>query len=127
MLGGFFGGLALLLAALGLYGVVSYNVSRRRREIAIRLALGAAPSGAVAFAVRRVAVVVAIGLAAGTLASAWASRFVEALLFRLEPRDPATLIGAVAILVTVAGCRQLAARAACVEDGSDRRACVKSQ
>ena len=103
MLGGFFGGLALLLAALGLYGVVSYNVSRRRREIAIRLALGAAPSGAVAFAVRRVAVVVAIGLAAGTLASAWASRFVEALLFRLEPRDPATLAGAVAILVTVAG------------------------
>jgi len=103
MLGGFFGGLALLLAALGLYGVVSYNVSRRRREIAIRLALGAAASGAVAFAVRRVAVVVAIGLAAGTLASAWASRFVEALLFRLEPRDPATLIGAVAILVTVSG------------------------
>jgi predicted permease len=103
MLGGFFGGLALLLAALGLYGVVSYNVSRRRREIAIRLALGAAASGAVAFAVRRVAVVVAIGLAAGTLASAWASRFVEALLFRLEPRDPATLMGAVAILVTVSG------------------------
>jgi ABC-type antimicrobial peptide transport system permease subunit len=82
---------------------VSYNVSRRRREIAIRLALGAAPSGAVAFAVRRIAVVVAIGLAAGTLASVWASRFVEALLFRLEPRDPATLIGAVVILVTVAG------------------------
>ena len=103
MLGGFFGGLALLLAALGLYGVVSYNVSRRRREIAIRLALGAAASGAVAFAVRRVAVVVAIGLAAGTLASAWASRFVEALLYRLEPRDPATLAGAMAILVTVAG------------------------
>ena len=103
MLGGFFGGLVLLLAALGLYGVVSYNVSQRRREIAIRLALGAAPSGAVAFAVRRVAVVVAIGLAAGLLASAWASRFVEALLFRLEPRDPATLAGAVAILVTIAG------------------------
>jgi ABC-type lipoprotein release transport system permease subunit len=57
----------------------------------------------VAFAVRRVAVVVTIGLAAGLLASAWASRFVEALLFRLEPRDPATLMGAVAMLVTVAG------------------------
>ena len=103
MLGGFFGGLALLLAALGLYGVVAYNVSQRRREIAIRLALGAAPSGAVAFAVRRVAVVVTIGLAAGTVASVWASKFIEALLFRLEPRDPATLIGAVAILATIAG------------------------
>ena len=102
MLSAFFGGLALLLAALGLYGVTSYAVSRRRTELGIRMALGAAPAGIVQLVMSRVLVLVGAGIVAGTVASVWASRFVATLLFGLEPRDPATLIGAALTLATVA-------------------------
>jgi predicted permease len=106
MLGGFFGALALLLAALGLYGVTSYAVSRRRTEIGIRMALGAAPAGVVRLVLLRVASLVAIGVAVGAGVSLWAARFVSTMLFGLEPRDPATLAGAaitLAIVGAVAG------------------------
>jgi putative ABC transport system permease protein len=100
MLSGFFGGLALLLAALGLYGVMSYAVSRRRTEIGIRMALGAAPSGAVRLVLTRVALLVGLGVAVGAGLSLWAARFVEAtgLLFGLPPRDPMTLVTAALLL-----------------------------
>ena len=98
MLSGFFGALALLLAGLGLYGVTAYAVSRRRTEIGIRMALGAAPGGVVRLVLRRVAWLVAVGIAAGVGASLWASRFVETLLFGLQPRDPATLTAAAIVL-----------------------------
>ena len=65
MLSGFFGALALLLAGLGLYGVTSYAVSRRRTELGIRMALGAAPGGVVRLVLRRVAMLVTCGLVAG--------------------------------------------------------------
>jgi putative ABC transport system permease protein len=91
LLAGFFGALALLLAGLGLYGITSYAVSRRRPEIGIRLALGAAPGGVVRLILSRVAILVGIGVSLGAAASAWLSRFVAALVYGLEPRDPITL------------------------------------
>jgi len=94
MLSGFFGGLALLLAALGLYGVTSYAVSRRRSEIGLRMALGAAPSGVVSMVLGHVALLVGVGVIAGLAASLWASTFVTPLLYGLQPRDPLTMVGA---------------------------------
>jgi predicted permease len=101
MLSGFFGALALLLAGLGLYGVTSYTVSRRRAEIGIRMALGAAPAGVVRLVLRRVGWLVGAGVLAGGAASWWAARFVGSLLYGLQPRDPATLAGAALVLATV--------------------------
>jgi putative ABC transport system permease protein len=101
MLSAFFGGLALLLAGLGLYGVTSYAVSRRRTEIGIRMALGAAPGGVVRMVLGRVAMLVGLGVALGTGAGLWASRFVAALLYGLEPRDPFTIAGAAVILAAI--------------------------
>ena len=105
MLSAFFGGLALLLAALGLYGVMSYAVSRRRTEIGIRMALGAGPSGAVRLVLARVAMLVAIGVGAGMLLALWAARYLTAssLIYGLQPRDPATLLTAALILAAIGG------------------------
>jgi len=103
MLSGFFGALALLLAGLGLYGVTSYAVSRRRTEIGIRMALGAPAVTVVRLVLRRVALLVAIGVVVGTALSVWASRYVSSLLFGLEPTDPATIAGSVALLAIVGG------------------------
>jgi ABC-type antimicrobial peptide transport system permease subunit len=101
MLSGFFGALALLLAGLGLYGVTSYAVSRRRTEIGIRMALGAAPASVVRLVLSRVTGLVAMGVVVGSGISLWASKFVAALLYGLEPGDPVTLIGAVLVLGAV--------------------------
>jgi putative ABC transport system permease protein len=102
MLSGFFGMLALLLAGLGLYGVTSYAVSRRREEIGIRMALGAAPANVVRLVMSRVAMLITIGVLAGTTLSLWASRYVAPLLYGLQPQDPMTLVAAIAVLTTVA-------------------------
>ena len=97
----FFGGLALLLAAVGLYGVVAHAVRARQMEIGVRIALGAAPSSILRLVFERVGVLIAAGLALGLIGSLWAARFVEALLFHLAPRDPLTFGGAAAVLVAV--------------------------
>ena len=101
MLSGFFGLLALLLAGLGLYGVTSYAVSRRRTELGIRMALGAAPAGVVSLVLKRVGVLVAAGVLIGSGVALYASTFVSTLLYGLEPRDPVTFVGAALVLAAI--------------------------
>jgi predicted permease len=97
-LSGFFGVLALLLAVVGLYGVTSYAVTRRRSEIGLRLALGAAPSRVWRRIVLDVMVVLAAGTAAGVAGAIAASRFIAALLYGIAPTDATTLATAVGVL-----------------------------
>jgi putative ABC transport system permease protein len=98
LLSGFFGGLGLLLAVLGSYGVTAYGVAQRRAEIGLRMALGAAPGDIMRLVLTRVSLLVSVGVAVGAVTSLWASTFASSLLFGLEPHDPATLLGAAAIL-----------------------------
>ena len=101
LLAGMFGVLAMILAAIGLYGMTAYSVARRRRELGIRLALGADRRTIVEFVLRRVAVVVFGGIALGVVVSVWASQFVSTLLYGITPRDPVTFAGTVMILAGV--------------------------
>ena len=101
MLSAFFGGLALLLAGLGLYGVTAYAVSRRRTEIGIRMAVGAAPARVVRLVLKRVVVVMAVGMTIGVGLSVWASMYVATLLYGLGPRDPATIASSAVVLAIV--------------------------
>jgi hypothetical protein len=102
LLSGFFGVLALLLAAIGLYGVTSYSVNERRREIGIRLTLGAGRAAAERFVLGRVARLVGIGVALGLAASLALSPIVKTMLYELQPRDPAT-IALAAVVLTIVG------------------------
>jgi predicted permease len=102
LLSAFFGGLGLLLAAVGLYGVVSHAVNSRRTEIGLRMALGASAAGIVALVVRRVGLLMAIGALAGGAFSFWVSQYVQTLLFQVDARDPATFAGALAVLAVAA-------------------------
>ena len=101
MMSGFFGALALLLAGLGLYGIVVQAVNARRTEIGLRMALGAQATGIVRLVFRRVGVLIAAGLVLGLAGSWWAARFVAPLLFQVEARDPMTFSGTAAVLVAV--------------------------
>lgn len=100
---GLFGGLALVLAIVGLYGVTSYAVSRRRSEIGVRLALGATPSHVVRLVLQRVALLVAAGIVGGIVLSLWAGRAVRLLLHGLEPSDPLTMASAAVVLLVTGG------------------------
>jgi len=112
-----FGGLALLLAAVGLYGLMSYSVLRRTGEIGLRMALGALPRRVLWMIVQESLALVGVGLAVGLAAAYGAARFVTGMVFGLSPTDPLTY-GAVAfLLATVAllACLVPAQRAAGVE------------
>ena len=100
-LSGFVGTLALLLAAIGLYGVTAYAVAQRRAEIGIRMALGAAPAAVIELVMSRVALLIGAGTAMGAVVSAWATKFVASLLYGVKPRDPVTFVGAAVILAAV--------------------------
>jgi len=101
MLSAFFGLLATLLAAIGLYGVMAYTVARRTREIGIRMALGADRSKVVWLVMHDVALMAAIGIGIGLPGGIALGRLVRAELFGLAPADPATLAAATAILAAV--------------------------
>jgi putative ABC transport system permease protein len=102
VLSGLFGLLAAVLAMLGLHGVISYIVARRRNEVGIRMALGAQRQQAMAMFLRDAAWLVAIGLAVGTLVPLVAMRGAGSLLFGLKSYDPVTLSLASALLAIVA-------------------------
>ena len=101
MLSASFGVLALLMAAVGLYGVTAYAVNLRRGEIGIRMALGATRGSVIRLVLARVSILIGGGIVLGLAISAWSSRFVATLLYGLEPGDPATLIASAATLALI--------------------------
>jgi len=94
--------LGLVIACVGLYGTVAYNVARRTGEIGIRMALGAQRGAVVRMILLRVVVVAAVGLAIGIPTALVTSKFVESFLFGMKPTDPRTLALAVATLLGAA-------------------------
>ena len=97
-----FAAVAMTLAAIGLYGVLSYGVARRTSEIAIRIALGAQPRRVITMILGETTLVVAAGLAAGVGLAYAASRLVDSRLYGVAPRDPVTFALATSLLLVVA-------------------------
>lgn len=95
-----FASFALLLSIVGLYGVVSYSVEQRTREIGIRMALGAESKMVTQMVLREAGVLSAYGIIVGAVASLGLSQFLDKLLFHVKPSDPATLLAVVFVLAT---------------------------
>jgi ABC-type antimicrobial peptide transport system permease subunit len=116
-LAAFFGGLALLLAGIGLYGLMAYGVAQRRREIGIRVALGAEPRRVMTDVMRDGIAVALGGIAIGFAAALATVQLVKSLLFGVTPHDPVTLLIAPASLLVIAVAASMlpAARAARVD------------
>jgi predicted permease len=96
-----FGLLATLLASIGLYGVMAFIVARRRKEIGLRLALGAEPAGVLWIVMREVLILLTIGLAVGVPAAIGLGRYVSSQLYGIQPNDPWMAIGTVILLTVV--------------------------
>lgn len=101
-LSAFFGTLAVFLACIGIYGLTSYSVSRRTNEIGIRMALGAQKSDVLRLVMRQTVLLVVAGVAIGIPVALASSRWAASMLYGIEPSDPATLLAAVLLLITVA-------------------------
>ncbi|HSF44285.1 MAG TPA: FtsX-like permease family protein, partial [Thermoanaerobaculia bacterium] len=101
---GLFAGMALVLSAAGLYGVISYLVAQRTREIGVRLALGAQVRDVIGLVMRQGARLTGLGLAAGLLAALAFTRFLQSLLFEVSARDPLTYAAIAGLLALVALC-----------------------
>jgi putative ABC transport system permease protein len=99
---GAFAVVALVLAIVGVYGVMSHAVTQRTREIGVRMAVGAAPSQVLAAVLRQSLTLTAIGAALGMVVAAGLTRYLESMLFELTPLDPSTFV-AVAVLFLVVG------------------------
>jgi ABC-type antimicrobial peptide transport system permease subunit len=97
-----FAGLALFLAGVGLYGVISYSVVQRTREIGLRMALGARGPDVVRMVVRRGLGLTAAGLAIGVAVALAVTRFLATLLFSVPPTDPLTFVSIAGLLAAVA-------------------------
>ena len=97
-----FAGLALLLAAVGLYGVVAYTASQRSQEFGIRMALGAQGHDVWRLVISQGLKLALVGTALGAIATLYLARLLKGLLFGVEPTDPATLFAVVALLLSVA-------------------------
>jgi predicted permease len=102
LLVGIFAGLGLLLASLGIYGVIAYGVTRQTQEIGIRMALGATRGRVQRTVLGRTLGMVLLGIVVGTVASFAAARMIASLLFGTEPTDPMTYLGMIALLIAVA-------------------------
>jgi putative ABC transport system permease protein len=101
-LSGFFGALATILAMVGLYGVISYMVVRRRNEIGVRMALGASRNDILVMVLREAAILLGIGLVTGTVLALAAGTAAASMLYGLKPRDPLTLGAAITGMIIVA-------------------------
>ncbi|HSF44274.1 MAG TPA: FtsX-like permease family protein, partial [Thermoanaerobaculia bacterium] len=99
---GLFAGMALVLSAAGLYGVISYLVAQRTREIGVRIALGAQMRDVIGLVMRQGAQLTGLGLAAGLLAALAFTRFLQSLLFEVSARDPLTYAAIAGLLALVA-------------------------
>ena len=97
-----FGALALALTGIGLYGLFSYRVARRTREIGVRMALGAGRARVMGGVLRDVLVIAGLGMALGLTAAATTARLLQSLLFGVAPLDPITLAGAALVMTVVA-------------------------
>jgi predicted permease len=102
MLSALFGGLALLLASIGLYGVTSHGVAMRRRELGIRMALGASGSAVVGLMLRRHLRVTGLGVVLGLTGAAFGATYVDSMLFGITPLDPGTWLGVSGLMMAVA-------------------------
>lgn len=100
---GAFAGLALVLAAIGIYGLMAYSVLQRTREIGIRLAIGATPGDVLSLVVRQAVSFAGVGVAIGLIGAFGLTRLMESLLFNVSPLDPVALAGSAVLLLAIAG------------------------